>query len=38
MYRDKTRRKRENGIGESPRSAPPPLSDVDLLRAAIGVL
>jgi diguanylate cyclase (GGDEF)-like protein len=38
MYRDKTRRKRENGMADAPRSAPPPVSDSELLRAAIGIL
>ena len=38
MYRDKTRRKRESGAAEHPRSAPPPVSESDLVRAAIGVL
>ena len=38
MYRDKTRRKRESGAAELPRSAPPPVSESDLVRAAIGVL
>src|SRR6188472_4014899 len=38
MYRDKTRRKRESGAAEHPRSAPPPVSESDLVRAATGVL
>jgi diguanylate cyclase (GGDEF)-like protein/putative nucleotidyltransferase with HDIG domain len=38
MYRDKTRRKRERGTLDSPRSAPPPVSDGELDRAAVGVL
>jgi diguanylate cyclase (GGDEF)-like protein len=35
MYRDKTRRKRESGAAELPRSAPPPVSESDLVRAAM---